>query len=76
MNGGNLTHRLIERVVRSIKAAVGAADVIVVTGDTQVVDRGKGDQIYVTTSGRCAAIRSRATRRSSAKWCRSTPEWS
>ncbi|MDB6128432.1 MAG: hydrogenase expression/formation protein HypE [Verrucomicrobia bacterium] len=43
--------RDFERVVRSIKAAAGAADVTVVTGDTKVVDRGKGDQIYITTSG-------------------------
>jgi hydrogenase expression/formation protein HypE len=39
------------RVVQSMKAAAGAADVAIVTGDTKVVDRGKGDQIYVTTSG-------------------------
>jgi hydrogenase expression/formation protein HypE len=39
------------RVVQSMKAAATAADVMFVTGDTKVVDRGKGDKIYVNTSG-------------------------
>jgi hydrogenase expression/formation protein HypE len=39
------------RVVQSMKAAAGAADVSIVTGDTKVVDRGKGDKIYINTAG-------------------------
>ena len=39
------------RVVRSMKAAAEAAGVRFVTGDTKVVDRGKGDKIYINTSG-------------------------
>ena len=41
----------LERVVRSMKEAAAVARVDVVTGDTKVVDRGKGDGLYVTTSG-------------------------
>jgi hydrogenase expression/formation protein HypE len=39
------------RVVRSMKEAAAAACVSIVTGDTKVVDRGKGDGIYVNTTG-------------------------
>jgi hydrogenase expression/formation protein HypE len=39
------------RVVLSMEEAARAAGVLLVTGDTKVVDRGKGDQIFVTTSG-------------------------
>lgn len=39
------------RVVTSIKKAADAAGVKVVTGDTKVVDKGKGDGIYINTSG-------------------------
>src|SRR5580704_1756772 len=39
------------RVVHSMKTAAEAAGVLLVTGDTKVVDRGKGDKIYVNTSG-------------------------
>ena len=41
----------LERVVRSMAAACARAGVPLVTGDTKVVDRGKGDGIYVNTSG-------------------------
>jgi hydrogenase expression/formation protein HypE len=41
----------LERVVRSMAEAALAADVAVVTGDTKVVERGKGDGIYITTAG-------------------------
>jgi hydrogenase expression/formation protein HypE len=41
----------LERVVDSIAAAARAAAVPVATGDTKVVERGKGDGIFVTTSG-------------------------
>lgn len=39
------------RVVRSIKQAADEACVRVVTGDTKVVDRGKGDGIFINTAG-------------------------
>ena len=39
------------RIVRSLAAAAQAAGVPVATGDTKVVDRGKGDGIYINTSG-------------------------
>jgi len=39
------------RVVASIAAAAGAAQVAIVTGDTKVVERGKGDGVFVHTSG-------------------------
>jgi hydrogenase expression/formation protein HypE len=39
------------RVVQSMRAAADRAGVSIVTGDTKVVDRGKGDGIYVNTAG-------------------------
>ncbi len=39
------------RVVQSMQAAAQAAGVSIVTGDTKVVDRGKGDGIYINTAG-------------------------
>jgi hydrogenase expression/formation protein HypE len=41
----------LTRIVSSMREACGLAGVSLVTGDTKVVDRGKGDQIYITTSG-------------------------
>ena len=41
----------LERVVRSIRAAADAAGVQVVTGDTKVVERGRGDKLYINTAG-------------------------
>jgi hydrogenase expression/formation protein HypE len=41
----------LERVVASMSEACRAARVTLVTGDTKVVDRGKGDQVFITTSG-------------------------
>lgn len=43
--------RDLERVVRSMRDACLEADVTLVTGDTKVVDKGKGDQLFITTSG-------------------------
>jgi hydrogenase expression/formation protein HypE len=37
--------------VQSIKAAADLAQVQIVTGDTKVVDRGKGDGLFINTSG-------------------------
>jgi hydrogenase expression/formation protein HypE len=39
------------RIVQSMQAAAGAAGVPIVTGDTKVVDRGRGDGIYINTTG-------------------------
>jgi hydrogenase expression/formation protein HypE len=39
------------RVVHSMQRAAQSAGVALVTGDTKVVDRGKGDGIFITTSG-------------------------
>lgn len=41
----------LRRIVASMRAACAEADVQLVTGDTKVVDRGKGDQIFITTAG-------------------------
>jgi hydrogenase expression/formation protein HypE len=41
----------LERVVASMREACRRAGVRLVTGDTKVVDRGKGDQIFITTTG-------------------------
>lgn len=41
----------LERVARSMRVAAEAAGVQLVTGDTKVVERGKGDGLYITTSG-------------------------
>ena len=39
------------RVVQSMKLAAEQAGVQIVTGDTKVVDRGKGDGIFINTAG-------------------------
>jgi len=39
------------RIVCSIQEAAAASGVSVVTGDTKVVDRGKGDGIFINTTG-------------------------
>jgi hydrogenase expression/formation protein HypE len=41
----------LRRVVHSMGEACKEAGVKLVTGDTKVVDRGKGDQIFITTTG-------------------------
>jgi hydrogenase expression/formation protein HypE len=41
----------LKRIVASMRAACREAGVVLVTGDTKVVDRGKGDQVFITTSG-------------------------
>jgi hydrogenase expression/formation protein HypE len=40
----------LQRVVESMRRACDEAEVALVTGDTKVVDRGKGDGIFVTTT--------------------------
>ena len=41
----------LDRVIASMRQAATAADVLLVTGDTKVVDRGKADGCFVTTTG-------------------------
>jgi hydrogenase expression/formation protein HypE len=41
----------LQRIVRSMAAAARAAGVAVITGDTKVVERGKGDGVFITTTG-------------------------
>jgi len=41
----------LRRVVESMRIAAAEAGVALVTGDTKVVNRGKGDQIFITTTG-------------------------
>lgn len=41
----------LQRISASMREACDEVGVILVTGDTKVVDRGKGDQIFVTTAG-------------------------
>ncbi len=38
-------------VVKSMRKAAQEAGVLLVTGDTKVVNRGKGDQVFITTTG-------------------------
>jgi hydrogenase expression/formation protein HypE len=41
----------LERIVASMAAAAREAGVPIVTGDTKVVEKGKGDGIFITTTG-------------------------
>jgi hydrogenase expression/formation protein HypE len=41
----------LRQVVESMRRAADRAQVQIVTGDTKVVDRGKGDGVYVNTAG-------------------------
>jgi hydrogenase expression/formation protein HypE len=41
----------LKRLVASMRAACAEAGVALVTGDTKVVDRGRGDQVFLTTAG-------------------------
>jgi len=42
---------ILSRVVQSMQQAAKATGVQIVTGDTKVVDRGKGDGIFINTTG-------------------------
>lgn len=46
-----LSMEVLRRVVRSMHEAAAAADVAIVTGDTKVVEKGSGDQIFINTTG-------------------------
>lgn len=39
------------QIVQSMKRAAAEAGIFLVTGDTKVVDRGKGDEIFINTAG-------------------------
>ena len=41
----------LRRIVASMRTACDEAGVVLVTGDTKVVDRGKADGLYITTTG-------------------------
>jgi hydrogenase expression/formation protein HypE len=41
----------LKRVVASMRETAAEAGVTIVTGDTKVVDRGKGDKLFIATSG-------------------------
>jgi hydrogenase expression/formation protein HypE len=41
----------LKRIVESMAIAAREAQVIIVTGDTKVVERGKGDGVFITTTG-------------------------
>ena len=49
----------LARIVRSMAAAARDAGVPVVTGDTKVVEQGKGDGVFITTTGVGALARGR-----------------
>lgn len=42
---------VLEKVAASMGAAAKAAGVSIVTGDTKVVERGRGDKLYINTAG-------------------------
>jgi hydrogenase expression/formation protein HypE len=46
-----LAMETLDRVVASMQAAADRVGVRIVTGDTKVVDRGKGDGIFINTAG-------------------------
>ena len=41
----------LKRIVESMASAARDAGVMIVTGDTKVVERGKGDGVFITTTG-------------------------
>jgi hydrogenase expression/formation protein HypE len=41
----------LKRIVESMAQAARAANVPIITGDTKVVERGKGDGVFITTTG-------------------------
>ena len=41
----------LQRIVESMASAARDAGVVIVTGDTKVVERGKGDGVFITTTG-------------------------
>lgn len=41
----------LQKIVRSMAKAAKEANVAIITGDTKVVERGKGDGVFITTTG-------------------------
>ncbi len=39
------------KIVQSVKKAADESNVLIITGDTKVVERGKGDKIFINTTG-------------------------
>ncbi len=48
---GGFSMEELRRVVNSLQRAAAAAGVQVVTGDTKVVEKGKGDRLFINTTG-------------------------
>ncbi len=46
-----LSMDVLRRVVHSMREAAAAAGVTIVTGDTKVVEKGSGDQMFINTTG-------------------------
>lgn len=46
-----LSLEMLEQVLQSIATAAERAGIHIVTGDTKVVEKGKGDQIFINTTG-------------------------
>ena len=46
----------LERIVASMARAAREAGVAIVTGDTKVVEKGKGDGVFITTTGLVAVF--------------------
>jgi hydrogenase expression/formation protein HypE len=41
----------LRKIVESMRAAAAHAGVIIITGDTKVVNKGKGDKVFINTTG-------------------------
>lgn len=46
-----LSLQVLERVTKSMRAAAETAGVMIVTGDTKVVNRGSADKLFINTAG-------------------------
>jgi hydrogenase expression/formation protein HypE len=46
-----LSIEVLRRVVESLRAAAQKAEVEIITGDTKVVEKGSGDQLFINTTG-------------------------
>jgi hydrogenase expression/formation protein HypE len=46
-----LSMDVLRRVVESLRAAAEKAGVVIITGDTKVVEKGSGDELFVNTTG-------------------------
>ncbi len=63
----------LKRIVESMAAAARDAGVPIVTGDTKVVEKGKGDGVFITTTG-IGVVPPASTFRVTARG-RATPYW-